>query len=77
MTVTVESERLKLSLEETGTIERPWSRGTILDMHVATGRGWVTGVQQHTHGPGTQVQLRKCCRQPFQTPILAESLTVS
>lgn len=25
MTVTVESERLKLSLEETGTIERPWS----------------------------------------------------
>lgn len=45
MTVTVESERLKLILEETGTVEiRPWSRGTILDMRVATGRGWVTGV---------------------------------
>lgn len=58
VTVTVESERLKLSLEETGTVERrPWSRGSILGVCVATGQGWVTGVQQHTHGAGAQVQL--------------------
>lgn len=58
MTVTVESERLKLSLEETGTVERrPGNRDTILGMRVATGQGWVTGVQQHTHGAGAQVQL--------------------